>query len=81
MKNGLYLKFSACPMADWYYFPMTMSCYYVGGSSLLPIPIPFLGSWSDAQSQCQAMGAELASIHSPEENAFIVSEFFFHLLP
>lgn len=42
-------------------------CYYLGnGSSLM--------TWFDARSTCNQMGAELASVHSRDEDNFLVGQ-------
>nr|XP_011422437.3 macrophage mannose receptor 1 isoform X2 [Crassostrea gigas] len=43
-------------------------CYYLGnGSSLM--------TWFDARSTCNQMGAELASVHSRDEDNFLVGQY------
>lgn len=47
----------------WKYYDYTGFCYFQGQQSL---------AYSDAQNQCKSRGANLASIHSGAENAFIL---------
>lgn len=53
---------------------MTNVCYLVGENDGLIGPL--LGSWQDAEDACVAMGpnTHLASIHTAEENAFLVGK-------
>ncbi|CAJ0919252.1 unnamed protein product, partial [Mesorhabditis belari] len=52
---------STCP-PGWSYYALTKYCYYVGNDA----------TFYDAMQRCSQMGSSLASVHSYQENSFIV---------
>ena len=54
----------------WMYFEATQSCYGLKKTTQV--------QWLDAEIDCKTFDAHLVSIHSPEEAAFVSSQFFFH---
>ena len=55
----------ACPSEeDWIFFPPTGSCYLHSDSKL---------GWDDARRYCVDRGGDLASVHSADENKFVLN--------
>ncbi|CAJ0571977.1 unnamed protein product, partial [Mesorhabditis spiculigera] len=50
-----------CP-TEWSYFDKTNACYYIGANM----------SWTDGETYCRSQHSHLASVHSFEENQFIL---------
>eukprot|EP00118_Oscarella_pearsei_P022672 m.264678 g.264678 ORF g.264678 m.264678 type:complete len:1411 (+) comp40476_c0_seq1:1691-5923(+) len=53
--------------AGWQQWPNQNWCY--------KFDIPIRLSWTDARARCRQYGADLISIHSPEELSFVVTQF------
>lgn len=62
------MPFSSCLLVlcpdEWIFFEFTQSCYFLGVDMGLTYPL--------AADYCVTQQSTLASIHSSEENAFIV---------
>lgn len=54
-----------CP-AGWEYYNVTNACYLVVKEAV---------TWQEAEDGCVARGSHLTSIHSAEENDYLVSEY------